>query len=89
MDAAVNVANALRHGGQVHAATSYWELQSRLVAFSEGVPDSTCPWAANLPVGREFAQFSVRVLIVDRPVLILLVVLNFDQFVRIQRERRH
>jgi 2-methylisocitrate lyase-like PEP mutase family enzyme len=35
VDAAVNVANALRDGNQVPAATPYWEMQSRLVAFSQ------------------------------------------------------
>jgi 2-methylisocitrate lyase-like PEP mutase family enzyme len=35
VDAAVNVANALRDGNQVPAATPYWEMQSRLVSFSQ------------------------------------------------------
>ncbi|MEC5181844.1 isocitrate lyase/PEP mutase family protein [Arthrobacter sp. CG_A4] len=34
VDAAVNVVNALRDGKQLPAATSYWEMQSRLVSFS-------------------------------------------------------
>ena len=34
VDAAVNVVNALRNGEPVPAATSYWELQGRLAAFS-------------------------------------------------------
>jgi 2-methylisocitrate lyase-like PEP mutase family enzyme len=36
VDAAVNVATVLRDGGQVPAATSYGEMQSRLEAFSQG-----------------------------------------------------
>lgn len=36
VDAAVNIATALRDGRQVPAATSYWEMQERLVAFSGG-----------------------------------------------------
>jgi 2-methylisocitrate lyase-like PEP mutase family enzyme len=39
VDAAVNVANALRDGQQAPAATSYWEMQSRLAAFSHGISD--------------------------------------------------
>jgi 2-methylisocitrate lyase-like PEP mutase family enzyme len=39
VDAAVNVANALRSGKQVPAATPYWEMQSQLAAFSEGIAD--------------------------------------------------
>ena len=35
VDAAVNVVNALRDGTPVPAATPYWEMQSRLVSFSE------------------------------------------------------
>jgi 2-methylisocitrate lyase-like PEP mutase family enzyme len=35
VDAAVNVAKALRDGSQVSAATPYWEMQSRLVSFSQ------------------------------------------------------
>ena len=35
VDAAVNVATALRDGRQVPAATAYWEMQSRLVEFSQ------------------------------------------------------
>ncbi|MEV5051213.1 isocitrate lyase/phosphoenolpyruvate mutase family protein [Arthrobacter sp. LAR12-1-1.1] len=35
IDAAVNVANALRDGKPVPAATPYWEMQSRLVSFSQ------------------------------------------------------
>jgi 2-methylisocitrate lyase-like PEP mutase family enzyme len=34
VDAAVNVVNALRTGERTPAATPYWEMQSRLVAFS-------------------------------------------------------
>jgi 2-methylisocitrate lyase-like PEP mutase family enzyme len=37
VDAAVNVANALRDGKPVPAATPYWEMQSRLVSFSQSV----------------------------------------------------
>lgn len=36
VDAAVNVVSALRDGKQVPAATSYWEIQSRLTNFAEG-----------------------------------------------------
>ncbi len=36
VDAAVNVVSALRDGKQVPAATSYWEMQSRLTNFAEG-----------------------------------------------------
>ena len=39
VDAAVNVVNALRDGTQVPAATPYWEMQSRLVSFSQRPPD--------------------------------------------------
>lgn len=39
VDAAVNVANALRDGQQAPAATSYWEMQSRLTAFSHSIAD--------------------------------------------------
>ncbi|KQN87211.1 isocitrate lyase/PEP mutase family protein [Arthrobacter sp. Leaf69] len=39
VDAAVNVVNALRDGQQVPAATPYWEMQSRLVSFSQRPPD--------------------------------------------------
>lgn len=35
VDAAVNVVTALRDGRQVPAATPYWEMQSRLVSFSQ------------------------------------------------------
>ena len=35
VDAAVNVANSLRDGKPVPAATPYWEMQSRLVSFSQ------------------------------------------------------
>jgi 2-methylisocitrate lyase-like PEP mutase family enzyme len=35
VDAAVNVANALRDGQPTPAATPYWEMQSRLVSFSQ------------------------------------------------------
>jgi 2-methylisocitrate lyase-like PEP mutase family enzyme len=35
IDAAVNVANALRDGQPTPAATPYWEVQSRLVSFSQ------------------------------------------------------
>ena len=35
VDAAVNVVTALRDGKQAPAATPYWEMQSRLVSFSE------------------------------------------------------
>jgi 2-methylisocitrate lyase-like PEP mutase family enzyme len=37
VDAAVNIANALRDGTQVPTATPYWEMQSRLAAFSQGI----------------------------------------------------
>lgn len=37
VDAAVNAVVALRDGMQAVAATSYWEMQSRLVAFSRGI----------------------------------------------------
>jgi 2-methylisocitrate lyase-like PEP mutase family enzyme len=37
VDAAVNAVNALRDGKQVPAATPYWEMQSRLAAFSQGL----------------------------------------------------
>lgn len=37
VDAAVNSVNALRDGKPTPSATSYWEMQSRLAAFSEGV----------------------------------------------------
>jgi len=37
VDAAVNVANALRDGKEPPAATTYWEMQSRLVSFSQGI----------------------------------------------------
>lgn len=36
VDAAVNIATALRDGERVPSATSYWEMQSRLVAFNQG-----------------------------------------------------
>lgn len=39
VDAAVSVANALRDGTQVPTATSYWDMQSRLIAFSQRVAD--------------------------------------------------
>ena len=39
VDAAVNVVNALRDGRQVPAAIPYWEMQSRLVSFSQRRPD--------------------------------------------------
>ncbi|ALE05768.1 hypothetical protein AL755_10290 [Arthrobacter sp. ERGS1:01] len=35
VDAAVNVATALRDNGQLPAATPYWEMQSRLIEFNE------------------------------------------------------
>ncbi|WP_250545488.1 isocitrate lyase/phosphoenolpyruvate mutase family protein [Paenarthrobacter sp. DKR-5] len=35
VDAAVNVVSALREGKQTPAATSYWEMQSRLEAFRD------------------------------------------------------
>jgi 2-methylisocitrate lyase-like PEP mutase family enzyme len=35
VDAAVNVATALRDGKQVPVATPYWEMQSRLVEFNQ------------------------------------------------------
>lgn len=37
VDAAVNVANALREGSPTPSATSYWEMQARLVAFNQGL----------------------------------------------------
>lgn len=37
VDAAVNIVGALRDGKHVPAATSYWEMQSRLTAFSQGI----------------------------------------------------
>ncbi|WP_091248373.1 isocitrate lyase/phosphoenolpyruvate mutase family protein [Arthrobacter sp. ok909] len=37
VDAAVNVVCALRDGKQAPAATPYWEMQSRLVSFSQGL----------------------------------------------------
>ncbi|WP_427018213.1 isocitrate lyase/PEP mutase family protein [Pseudarthrobacter sp. P1] len=37
VDAAVNIANALRDGKALPAATPYWEMQERLVAFSQGI----------------------------------------------------
>ncbi|WP_411733184.1 isocitrate lyase/phosphoenolpyruvate mutase family protein [Paeniglutamicibacter sp.] len=39
VDAAVDVVNALREGKPVPAATSYWEMQSRLMAFRQGTTD--------------------------------------------------
>jgi 2-methylisocitrate lyase-like PEP mutase family enzyme len=36
VDAAVNVASALRDGKPTPAATSYWDMQSRLTDFAEG-----------------------------------------------------
>lgn len=39
LDAAVNIANALRDGRRLPAATSYWEMQSRLVSFSQDSAD--------------------------------------------------
>ncbi|WP_226759997.1 isocitrate lyase/PEP mutase family protein [Arthrobacter sp. SO3] len=43
VDAAVNVVNALRDGKPLPAATSYWEMQTRLVSFrqrlTEGIGD--------------------------------------------------
>jgi 2-methylisocitrate lyase-like PEP mutase family enzyme len=39
VDAAVNAVNALRDGRQVPAATPYWEMQARLVSFSQRPPD--------------------------------------------------
>lgn len=36
VDAAVNSVVALRDGAKAPAATSYWEMQSRLVAFNQG-----------------------------------------------------
>ena len=39
VDAAVNVATALRDGKQAPAATPYWEMQARLVAFSQRLTD--------------------------------------------------
>ncbi|MHA7268399.1 isocitrate lyase/PEP mutase family protein [Arthrobacter sp. HLT1-20] len=43
VDAAVNVANALRDGTPTPTATSYWEMQARLVAFNEGQRGTTSP----------------------------------------------
>jgi 2-methylisocitrate lyase-like PEP mutase family enzyme len=37
VDAAVNSVNALRDGRLAPSATSYWEMQSRLATFSEGI----------------------------------------------------
>ncbi len=37
VDAAVSIVNALRDGKQVPPATPYWEMQSRLAAFSQGI----------------------------------------------------
>jgi len=37
VDAAVTIANALRDNQLVPAATSYWEMQSRLVTFNAGL----------------------------------------------------
>ena len=37
VDAAVNIVGALRDGKHVPAATSFWEMQSRLTAFSQGI----------------------------------------------------
>lgn len=37
VDAAVNSVSALRDGTQVPTATTYWEMQSRLLAFSQGI----------------------------------------------------
>jgi 2-methylisocitrate lyase-like PEP mutase family enzyme len=39
VDAAVNAVDALRDGNQVAAATPYWEMQSRLVAFRQAPAD--------------------------------------------------
>lgn len=39
VDAAVNSVNALRDGKPVPAATPYWEMQARLVAFGRGIAD--------------------------------------------------
>jgi 2-methylisocitrate lyase-like PEP mutase family enzyme len=36
MDAAVNIANCLRGGRTVPAATPYWDLQARMVRFNDG-----------------------------------------------------
>lgn len=36
VDAAVNVATALREGAPVPAATPYWDMQASLVAFAQG-----------------------------------------------------
>lgn len=36
LDAAVNIANCLRGGKAVPAATPYWDLQARLARFSDG-----------------------------------------------------
>ncbi|MGW6172486.1 isocitrate lyase/PEP mutase family protein [Arthrobacter sp. NPDC055138] len=38
VDAAVNTATTLRDGGQLPSATSYWEMQARLEAFSQRPP---------------------------------------------------
>lgn len=38
VDAAVNSVGALRDGKQAPAATPYWEMQSRLVAFGQDLP---------------------------------------------------
>ncbi|MGA7207032.1 MAG: isocitrate lyase/phosphoenolpyruvate mutase family protein [Specibacter sp.] len=39
VDAAVTAAGALRDGDRTPAATSYWDMQSRLEAFSRGTAD--------------------------------------------------
>ena len=39
VDAAVNVASALRDGTKLPPATPYWEMQSRLVSFSQRLTD--------------------------------------------------
>lgn len=39
VDAAVNVASALRDGKKLPPATPYWEMQSRLVSFSQRLTD--------------------------------------------------
>ncbi|SEE74751.1 2-Methylisocitrate lyase, PEP mutase family [Arthrobacter alpinus] len=36
IDAAVSAADSLRNGSQTPAATSYWDMQARLVAFEQG-----------------------------------------------------
>ena len=36
LDAAVNIANCLRGGKEIPAATPYWDLQARLARFREG-----------------------------------------------------